>query len=302
MSILQSKGSHGFYINSKHADTAKFPLNETLVKSLSKVAKKLASFTALDFICSELTAPATHLLNNQGKLLRPALVLLGSSVIGEEQSEFVDLAVAAELLHTASLVHDDLIDGDVSRRGVDAVHVKFGKEAAILAGDALIAKAILIASRYGQKVMDEMANSAMAMCEGELIDYECQKLGKIPTLDTYLKIAKFKTGAFIGTCCGVAALYKNNPMDKRLSRFGSYMGLAFQIRDDLSEISDAEGKKAGKTQSIISIIMAHEGVTREAAVEKAIALNNYFYKKALSQIKDEAVEFELDKYASFIRA
>lgn len=300
MPVLQSRGIREVYGSSKYADTEKSSLNEALVKGLSKVVKKLAAFTPLDFIGSELMAPATHLLNNQGKLLRPALVLLGASVIGEEQSEFVDLAVAAELLHTASLVHDDFIDGDVIRRGVEAVHVKFGKEAAILAGDALIAKAILLASRYGQKVMDEMANSAMAMCEGELIDYEYQKLGKIPTLGTYLKIAKLKTGVFISTCCGIAALYENNPMAKPLTRFGSYMGPAFQIRDDLSEISD-EGKGEVKRQSVVSIIMAHEGVSQKAAVEKATELNKYFYKKALSQIKDEAIAFELDKYASLIK-
>lgn len=277
------------------ADSVQPILDDELVKNLAKVAKKIGTFTATDFGGEELFLPATHLLKSPGKMLRPALVLLCAKVAGEDESQFIDLAAAAELLHVASLVHDDIIDGDASRRGVEAVHARYGSEAAILAGDALISKAILLASKYGQKVMDEMASSAMEMCQGELVDYNYQRLGRAESLETYLRVAKLKTASFIGTCCSVAAAYGGSPAAKRLANFGRYMGLAFQIKDDLEEANGA-----GR-QGIVAAISSSKMVSSEDAVKKAVEMNNYFYSKALSQIKDMSMRMELERYTSFIK-
>src|SRR5271157_2973113 len=90
--------------------------------ALGGVTKKLASFRTSDFVNQELFNPSVHLLKKKGKLLRPTLVLLGAHMLDEKPGKYVDLALAAELVHISSLIHDDIIDRDRSRRGIKAVH------------------------------------------------------------------------------------------------------------------------------------------------------------------------------------
>ena len=133
------------------------PLDAPTKTNLVKVITRLSSFDRGDFSDKRMLGPATHLLKSPGKLLRPAMVFLGAGMVGEEYEQFIDLAAGAEILHTASLVHDDIIDKDARRRGIAAVHSKYGNETAILAGDALIAKGVMLISKYGVDVTSAMA-------------------------------------------------------------------------------------------------------------------------------------------------
>ena len=188
---------------------------------------------------------STYLLKKNGKLIRPTLVLMGAHAVGNDPMEFVDLAVASELLHTSSLIHDDIIDGDLTRRGSKTVHAKYGEKIALLAGDALISKAVSMATRYGEDALRSMTKASMDMCAGELLDYDFQKTGKVPTVRQCLGINTLKTASLIATCCNIVAINRNERHSKEMYLFGRDLGIAFQIRDDIIDYK-SWSRKGGK--------------------------------------------------------
>src|SRR5271154_1219981 len=121
-------------------------LPKEVKQALALTTRRLGSFRNSDFLTADLFAPSTYLLRMGGKMLRPSLLFLGAKAINERCSDYVDLAAAIELLHVSSLIHDDIIDNGKLRRGIKAVNAKYGNEAALLAGNALISKAIQLSS------------------------------------------------------------------------------------------------------------------------------------------------------------
>ncbi len=286
------------------------PLDAPTKTNLVKVITRLSSFGSGDFSDKRMLGPATHLLKSPGKLLRPAMVFLGAGMVGEECEPFIDLAAGAEILHTASLVHDDIIDRDVKRRGIAAVHSKYGNETAILAGDALIAKGVMLISKYGVDVTSAMANAALDMCAGELLDHALEEERRMPDAREYLKVARLKSGSLLGTCCSIVPLYKKKEIARELFAFGMNAGIAFQIRDDVLETVDGSerrmngGKKvAAETfrQNIVNILGADQDIGPSEALENAVALNNYFADRALGSIKGSAARSALRNYIEFVR-
>ncbi|MDE1854883.1 MAG: polyprenyl synthetase family protein [Candidatus Micrarchaeota archaeon] len=281
------------------------PLARSIREGVDKVNARIASFKRSDFSGKELFDSATYTLKRQGKMVRPALVLLGAKLIGEDTNEFVDMATAAELLHTASLVHDDIIDRDMMRRGTAAAHVKYGQETALLAGDALIAKAVSMAARYGPKVVKTVADASIDMCAGELLDYSFQKDAGLPGVREYLRMARLKNGVFMGTCASIAATYRRSKKSLALYGFGLSLGVAFQIRDDIIEIVDAGERRANggrpgerPSPNLVNVFARQFGIDEEEAVENAIGLNNYFADHALRFVEGER---EIAPYVDFVR-
>jgi geranylgeranyl pyrophosphate synthase len=276
---------------------------------LNAVLRGLSALGYEDFSDRRMLGPATHLFRKPGKMLRPALVFLGAGVLGEKCCDFVKLAMAAEILHTASLVHDDLIDEDLKRRGISTVHVKYGNNAAILAGDALIAKGMSLASEYGNDVMKAVTKSAMDMCVGELLDYNYQKRRIIPDVKEYLRVARLKSGVFTGTCCSVVPLYKRSRLAENLFKFGLNLGIAFQIRDDVIEkVNQKDRKDNGRGANsrdfkldLISVIGKQFKLNRPEALLQAIELGNYFADRAFGSIRDKGMQSELRGYVDFVR-
>ncbi len=274
--------------------------------SLAAVTNRISSITEKDFGEHVLFHPSVHILKRRGKYLRPALVLLGAHAIGEDPARFVDLAIAAELFHVSSLIHDDIIDGDKTRRGVKAVHVKYGTESAILAGDALIAKAIGMSADYGKDVLRSMSKAAMDMCAGEALDSHYQKRGKVPTVSEYTRLAKLKSASLISTCCSIAAIYHEDKSAKNLGVFGENMGIAFQMRDDILDYGSetgvfGRGKKVRFHPNIVSSILNDAGISGSDAVSRAKALNNDIINTAVSAIKDRKTFAMLSSMAEKIR-
>ncbi len=284
------------------------PLASSVKEGIGRVSRKLSSLGYSDFAGRELFDVATYTLKKPGKMLRPALVILGARLLGESTADYVDLAAAAELLHTASLVHDDVIDGDTVRRGVPTTHARYGSAAALLSGDALIAKAVSIASGYGPKVVKTVADASLDMCAGELLDYTAQKRRMPMGVRQYLRMARLKNGVFMGTCAAVAAVHKRSRKAGRLYRFGLSLGVAFQIRDDVLELVDSEeasrnGGRANATDAsnIVKTFERQFGIGRKSALEKAADLNNYFAERALEFIREEEAKDELARYVDFVR-
>jgi geranylgeranyl pyrophosphate synthase len=278
--------------------TASLPKN--VKRSIEKTSVRLSSFRYKDFVNPLLYKPTVHLFNDVGKLLRPTLVFIGADAIGEKPDKFVDLAVAAELIHTSSLIHDDIIDGDELRRGVEAVHIKYGKESAILAGDALISKAIMMSADYGSDVMRSISQASMDMCAGEILDNKYHNGSSFPSLKTYMDIARLKSASLIASCCNIVAVYGKHAEADRIYNFGIDLGLAFQIRDDVLESLEESVERENEKCNIVNILQSRYSLNRKEAVKKAVKMNNEYVNSAVRRINDRSVSKEFEKYADFV--
>lgn len=201
-----------------------------------------------------------HLLKAGGKRLRPAFVILSAKLFDYHREKIIPLAAAIELIHMASLVHDDVIDASSTRRGNPTVNAKWGDAIAIYSGNYLLAQAlILVAQCANKEIARLLADVCLRMCEGEIEQIETS--GKLTQgLRLYLRRIKRKTALLFSVCCFTGALAGGAPPDlaSRLRRFGYYLGMAFQIADDVLDFEGTEkicGKPVGSDlrQGIITL-------------------------------------------------
>ncbi|MDX1610872.1 MAG: polyprenyl synthetase family protein [Candidatus Thermoplasmatota archaeon] len=202
---------------------------------------------------ADLREAARHYPQAGGKAVRPVLTLLACEAAGGDPQRAEPLALAVELLHTFSLVHDDLMDHDEVRRGVPAVHVQWDMPMAILAGDALYALSFEQAARLaaypgGSGVMMDLATTARTLCEGQTMDMAFEH--DWPELATYETMIERKTAALFALSTGGGARLAgaSDNIVEALATFGLRLGLAFQVQDDVLDItSDTEtlGKPQG---------------------------------------------------------
>ena len=172
-----------------------------------------------------------------GKRIRPLLLLLAAEAVGHSDDEKVlDAAVAVELLHAESIIHDDIIDKEASRRGRAAFHVRYGYSTSLLTADFVFSMILAIAARYpDRRVATTLSNAAMNMCEGEYaeltIDPEVYPLD----WDEYLEIISKKTAALFETAVRLGGLVGGATSDKleALTEYGRCLGIAYQIHDDI---------------------------------------------------------------------
>lgn len=251
-------------------------LNEAAAKNLRVLEEQIRLAIAEDpFICE-----ACEPLFKGGKRLRPMLFLLCANAKESCPPEkTMPLAVALELIHTASLVHDDIIDTSKKRRGVETANSKYGAQIAVLVGDYLFAKAfqLVAENNYGAEVSTVLSKLVKNLCVGEIT--QDRSLFKVPTLVEYYTRINLKTAIFLSSCCRLGAIVSN--MDSRevenLTAYGSGLGLAFQIIDDLLDFFGDEkitGKPHGgdlKSGVItLPVIRALEVSDRADALEKIV--------------------------------
>ncbi|WP_370971205.1 family 2 encapsulin nanocompartment cargo protein polyprenyl transferase [Amycolatopsis sp. cg9] len=163
-----------------------------------------------------------------GKALRPALVLLCAEAAGGDPAEAVPAAVAVELVHNFSLLHDDIMDGDTTRRHRATAWTVFGTGPAVLAGDALLSLAFEELTPEGAKLLSQ---GVLALLEGQAADLDFEQRDDV-TPPECVRMATGKTAALIGAACELGALHGTRPPD-RFGAFGTAVGLAFQHVDDL---------------------------------------------------------------------
>lgn len=190
-----------------------------------------------------LSKASGHLMKADGKKIRPLLTLLSCEAVGGNAKDALNIAVAIELLHVASLVHDDIVDGDTLRRGKKTVHSVWGTETAIIAGDLLIGKAVETATRTDcPRVLNLIAQAAVEMCEGEILETELQKNLEEISVDMCLKIIKKKSASLIRVAAESGAILGGGSENvvRSISRYGELMGMAFQIRDDVLNFVSSE--------------------------------------------------------------
>ncbi len=183
-----------------------------------------------------------YILKQKGKKLRPILVLLSAKLCGEINSRTYIAANLVELLHTATLIHDDVVDEAKSRRGIASINAVCKNNAAVLIGDYLLSKGLLISLENNEYDFLQVTSEAVRrMSEGELL--QIQKARNFDSSEeTYFKVISDKTASLIKTCCKLGALStaKDKTEVTRLGMFGENAGVTFQLRDD---ILDYTGRK-----------------------------------------------------------
>lgn len=176
-----------------------------------------------------------YILKQKGKKIRPVLVLLSSKICGEISERSYRGAALVELLHTATLVHDDVVDNAETRRGLPSINSIWKNKVGVLMGDYLLAKGLMLAVEAEDfDFLKVITNTVKRMSEGELLQIsKTRKLNNDE--ETYLKIISDKTASLLATCCEIGARAATSDENKitAMREFGENLGIAFQIRDDI---------------------------------------------------------------------
>ena len=187
-----------------------------------------------------------HIRQKNGKMMRPMLVLLAAKLLDEVKPATLHAAASLELLHTASLVHDDVVDDSTERRGQLSVNALFNNKVAVLAGDYLLATALVQAGlTRSLGIVDLISALGRELAEGELLQLSNVRNEKFSE-EVYFEVIHKKTAALFAACTKAGALSVGADAEKTefLRRFGEYIGLCFQIRDDIFDYY--ESKEIGK--------------------------------------------------------
>jgi len=218
-----------------------------------------------------------YVQESRGKRLRPILVLLSAKLLGEVNERTLRAATFVEMMHSATLIHDDVVDDADQRRGKASVKAQFGNHSAVLAGDYLLAKAMLLLSAPGDHaILQEMLRTAAAMSEGELmqgtvglsfhgsrngnrIESGCHDVTALQA--QYLEIITRKTATLLRSCCVAGALSVDATQEQiqQISDFGLNFGILFQLRDDLLDGENTEMAQALLPQYLKQSLKALEG-------------------------------------------
>ena len=217
-----------------------------IADDLSAIEAKLTENTASEY--SFVDMAVQHVVESGGKRLRPILVVLSAKACGYEGADAHTLASVVELIHVASLVHDDVLDEAAIRRGRETLQTKWGNKVAVLVGDYLHARVLsmLVSRRADDPAMTILADTTQAMCEGEVI--HAYKSGDFDiSEEEYLKIISFKTGKLIAASCTLGAHLGTNDEQQinAITTYGQQIGTAFQIVDDLLDFVE-DPEKLGK--------------------------------------------------------
>lgn len=190
-----------------------------------------------------------YIVKRKGKQIRPLFVFLSAGAVGEFNDSVYRAASLIELLHTATLVHDDVVDDSLERRGFFSINALWKNKIAVLVGDFLLSKGLLLSvENQDFELLRITSNAVRLMSEGELLQIEKARRLDI-TEDVYFEIIKRKTASLIASCCacGAYASGADEAMVERMREFGEKVGIAFQIKDDLFDYENSSliGKPTG---------------------------------------------------------
>ncbi|MCX7879070.1 MAG: polyprenyl synthetase family protein [Ignavibacteria bacterium] len=253
---------------------------------------------------SNLYEPVTYIVLDGGKRIRPLLCLLACEACGGSYYEAIDAAVAIELLHNFTLVHDDIMDNSPLRRGKPTIHTKWDIPTAILSGDVMVGIALDLLSYYSNyttygKFISQLTYGYIEVCEGQALDMLFNSIDEVSEEDYYLMIKK-KTAAVIqtslvigGLCAGAIESNLNT-----LREFGLNLGLAFQLQDDLLDLYGTDvrlGKKKGndilEKKKTLLVLLAKKYASNEKEVE---LINKLFSSDAI-------VDSDIPKYDALFK-
>ena len=309
------------------------------------VAEDLARYerlfdTVLDHEDDFLGRALQYVRSRKGKMMRPLLVLLIARECGAVREKALHSAVTLELLHTASLVHDDVVDESNERRGQASVNAVYGNQISVLVGDYLLSKSLQEAAFTGRlRIVDIISRLGGTLSEGEIFQIANIRSEQI-TEEAYFRIIDHKTAALFAACAELGALSADAREDfvEKARRFGEIVGICFQIRDDIfdyysnSEIGKPTGRDMAEGKLTLPVIYAlnstndaamlalaekvKKGEADRAEIEALIAFAKqnggieYAERKmqelrsqaysAIASFKNEAVRKSLEQYIDFV--
>lgn len=237
-----------------------------------------------------------HLLQKKGKLVRPTLVFLSAKLFGSVNQRVYDVALALELLHTASLVHDDVVDESDRRRGQASVNALMTNQIAVLVGDFLLSRALHHAALTGDtKVVDVVANLGQTLADGELLQLANLDEEKLDEASYYMVIRKKTSSLFaVAAQLGVLASGGSEEEAERMRRFGHLVGTCFQLRDDIFDYDTKTdvGKPAGNDMKEGKLTLPVIHVINKTKDEEMLS-------KALKVRRGEASQQDIDELVAF---
>ncbi len=259
----------------------KKPIDENIDIFEKKFKKSMqSSVPLLDII-------TRYIIKRKGKQIRPMFVFLSAKICGEINDSTYRAASLIELLHTATLVHDDVVDDSNERRGFFSINALWKNKIAVLVGDFLLSKGLLLAVENNDfELLKIVSNAVREMSEGELLQIEKARHLDINE-DIYFEIIRKKTASLIASCCacGAASTNNNQAIINKMQQFGEYVGIAFQIKDDLFdyEKSRETGKPNGidiKEQKMTLPLIYMLNNISYLEKRKAINIVKYHHKKS----------------------
>ncbi len=226
---------------------------------------------------------AEYIISAGGKRLRPALVLLSAGALGYRGTHHHDLAAVVEFIHTATLLHDDVVDESALRRGRETANALFGNAASVLVGDFLYSRAVQMMVEIGDiRVMQVLSDATNIIAEGEVLQLmNCHDADVDET--RYLQVIRYKTAKLFEAAARLGAILgRATPdMEQRMADYGTHLGTAFQLIDDVLDYSGAEAETGkhlgddlaeGKPTLPLIYVMQHGSAEQAACVRHAIEL------------------------------
>lgn len=262
-----------------------------------------------------ITKIGTHLVKAGGKRLRPALYFLAARSRGEEVENLQSLAIALEMIHMATLVHDDVIDEASTRRGIPTANVKWGNQMSVLTGDYMFAKAFaLVAEHRCQKeVLHSLSEVICSLSEGEIIQ-NSEAFDPKQTEEEYAERIAKKTANFIAASCELGAIVaKHSELNiEALKEYGYCLGMAFQITDDILDIvasSEQLGKPAGNdivqgmvTLPVIRALAVSEHKEELATIVATRGMSPEMVKRGLELIRaTDAIDYSYNRVDQYLQ-
>jgi octaprenyl-diphosphate synthase len=237
-----------------------------------------------------------YIIRRKGKQIRPMFVFLSAKLLGNINSSTYIAAALIEILHTATLIHDDVVDNSFERRGFLSINAIWKSKVAVLVGDYLLSRGMLLAVNNKQyELLSIVSRAVEEMSEGELL--QIQKSRKLNlTEDQYYEIIRKKTATLIASCtaCGAKSVSASDEIVNQMWKFGEYTGMAFQIKDDLLDYHDRSiiGKPTGNDikEKKLTLPLIHVLSNNNKSENKRILaiINN---KKKNSKSINEVIEF-----------
>lgn len=266
-------------------------LFQEIQADLSKVEAELEKY--VDTSHPTLTAASGHLLHAGGKRLRPAFVLLAGRFHNYSLERLLPLAVALEMIHMATLVHDDVIDESDMRRGIPTVRSRWGNRVSVHTGDHLFARSLLLISELNDPLISRvLAKTSVEMCEGE-IQQMVSAFDIKQTFRDYLYRIKRKTALLISASCqlGAVAVGAEFKVTRALKWYGYHLGMAFQVTDDILDL-EADEAKLGKPvgsdlrQGIMTLpILKALSITQDPSLKELVVKEEKSEKEIRSVIE-----------------
>jgi octaprenyl-diphosphate synthase len=238
-----------------------------------------------------------YVVKRKGKQLRPMFVFLAARLFGEANESTYRAASLVELLHTATLVHDDVVDDSIERRGFFSVYALWKNKASVLVGDYLLAKGLLLSLENNDfQILKFLSDAVRQMSEGELLQMEKSRSLNLDE-NIYFEIIKSKTASLLASACAAGAwsTSQNSEITERMRAFGEKVGIAFQIKDDLFDYTSQDvGKPTGndikEKKLTLPLINTLNNVDKETKRKMIYIIKNENTRKAKVQYIIDVVE------------